>query len=901
MMIPRSSSSTTASSKVRSSREFCQERLCCPQDRTEADFRCDKCGTLQCKDCEKTIHHNSKFVCHERQPLAPPPSSKLCASSFCDNKNYADVRCEDCQLNLCYQCNEALHRSNSRRCSHRRLRFRDYEKKAQQPTLVSLVHPTPNTSSLPQCSDQSQPATLLLQTTSNNNNSTISNTASAATVFTCNPIIKPLSPIGDNDDSLTYVTLPQELAQTLPETEMSFSSAHSDSSIQSIPDVCINEKDMATTSKEVDKKLPQTGSTAQNKNKVSYDECVCFKLVDEEEKLLIESEEDLLKRLGCNVNCLVKVISIFGNTGDGKSHTLNHTFFHGKEVFPTSTSQDSCTIGVWAAYDPINKAVIIDTEGMLGVTKNQNQRTRLLLKVLAVSDIVIYRTRAERLHNDLFYFLGDASNAYGKHFAEELKAANKRCNLNLSLSTMGPSVIIFHETMHTKVLRTDGNPIEMALRERFKKLDCSFESFSDLKYVGIQTQVPPTDFGVLRRVVQEQLNNRSIRSPRKPEIIFKVLKVLNGKFSGEIEKPDALTFPDQYFTCTSKCLSCSTRCIRSMNHELDHLPHETEKGRNCQYQHQYENKVYLCKQCYFKSGKNIVVVPKTSASSDNAWLGFAKYVWSGYVLECPNCGIIYRSHEYWYGNQDIEQVVQVMVSHIWPGDQRNMQGAHNAARKLLDGLHYVADTVTSVGAKPTKVLADWMTDQIAPSYWIPNALIAHCTNCEKLFEGNEQKHHCRACGKGFCDSCSSHKDPVPERGWGDTLVRTCDKCHLERNNVTNHKPSTSPSHSTPVTARKVGEVLGSTIGAVASIVDYPLGIIKDSVRPAYWIPDETVTQCAVCNTEFGPKVSKHHCRDCGKVVCHKCSPNKYSVPHRGWDYPVRVCQSCEGNSSANLC
>lgn len=61
-------------------------------------------------------------------------------------------------------------------------------------------------------------------------------------------------------------------------------------------------------------------------------------------------------------------------------------------------------------------------------------------------------------------------------------------------------------------------------------------------------------------------------------------------------------------------------------------------------------------------------------------------------------------------------------------------------------------------------------------------LFQHCTNCEKLFEGNEQKHHCRACGKGFCDSCSSHKDPVPERGWGDTLVRTCDKCHLERNN-----------------------------------------------------------------------------------------------------------------------
>ena len=35
----------------------------------------------------------------------------------------------------------------------------------------------------------------------------------------------------------------------------------------------------------------------------------------------------------------VNVLSIFGNTGDGKSHTLNHVFFDGKEVFLTSSSQ----------------------------------------------------------------------------------------------------------------------------------------------------------------------------------------------------------------------------------------------------------------------------------------------------------------------------------------------------------------------------------------------------------------------------------------------------------------------------------------------------------------------------------------------------------------------------------
>jgi zinc finger FYVE domain-containing protein 1 len=46
--------------------------------------------------------------------------------------------------------------------------------------------------------------------------------------------------------------------------------------------------------------------------------------------------------------------------------------------------------------------VVIDTEGMLAVSDNENERKRLLLKVLAVSDIVIYVTRAERLHQVSF-------------------------------------------------------------------------------------------------------------------------------------------------------------------------------------------------------------------------------------------------------------------------------------------------------------------------------------------------------------------------------------------------------------------------------------------------------------------------------------------------------------------
>ncbi len=165
-------------------------------------------------------------------------------------------------------------------------------------------------------------------------------------------------------------------------------------------------------------------------------------------------DKQFIKELGCDGSTLVKVVSVFGNTGDGKSHTLNHTFFGGKEVFLTSATQLSCTVGVCAAFDPVHNAIMLDTEGLLGVTSNQNQRTRLLLKVLAVSDVVIYRSQADRLHNDMFQFLGDASKAYLRHFSAELKAASKRCKMDIPLSNLGPAVVVFHETRHTEILGT---------------------------------------------------------------------------------------------------------------------------------------------------------------------------------------------------------------------------------------------------------------------------------------------------------------------------------------------------------------------------------------------------------------------------------------------------------------
>ena len=110
-------------------------------------------------------------------------------------------------------------------------------------------------------------------------------------------------------------------------------------------------------------------------------------------------------------------------------------------------------MGVWAALDESQKTLVLDTEGRFGVTSNDNMRNRLLLKVMCISDIVIYRTRAPKLTNDIFQFLSDASNAFLKYFQKELENVMKNSKTDRPMSTMGPTLIVFHETQHTEVLR----------------------------------------------------------------------------------------------------------------------------------------------------------------------------------------------------------------------------------------------------------------------------------------------------------------------------------------------------------------------------------------------------------------------------------------------------------------
>lgn len=64
------------------------------------------------------------------------------------------------------------------------------------------------------------------------------------------------------------------------------------------------------------------------------------------------------------------------------------------------------------------------------------------------------------------------------------------------------------------------------------------------------------------------------------------------------------------------------------------------------------------------------------------------------------------------------------------------------------------------------------------------------------------------------------------------------------------------------------------------------------LTPPAWIPDESAPHCMSCQSVFTVVRRRHHCRNCGKVFCGKCSANAVPLPRYGHVKPVRVCNRC---------
>lgn len=163
-----------------------------------------------------------------------------------------------------------------------------------------------------------------------------------------------------------------------------------------------------------------------------------------------------------------------------------------------------------------------------------------------------------------------------------------------------------------------------------------------------------------------------------------------------------------------------------------------------------------------------------------------------------------------------------------------------------------------------QAVTSWLTDQIAPAYWKPNSQILSCSKCATSFKDNNTKHHCRACGEGFCDSCSSKTWLVPEWGCAPEPMQVCDNCYEARNSQLDVTEAQGPTKVETLILRKVGEAVQNTLGAVVTAIDVPLGLVKDTGQAGVLESGPRDSALPRCWKEFSVKLSKHHCRACGQ-------------------------------------
>lgn len=64
---------------------------------------------------------------------------------------------------------------------------------------------------------------------------------------------------------------------------------------------------------------------------------------------------------------------------------------------------------------------------------------------------------------------------------------------------------------------------------------------------------------------------------------------------------------------------------------------------------------------------------------------------------------------------------------------------------------------------------------ISEPAWVPDTQCPHCNQCQGKFDFMNRRHHCRRCGKCFCDSCCSHKVRLQRMLFVDP-VRHCKSC-----------------------------------------------------------------------------------------------------------------------------
>ncbi|KAJ3169758.1 carboxypeptidase Y-deficient [Geranomyces variabilis] len=218
---------------------------------------------------------------------------------------------------------------------------------------------------------------------------------------------------------------------------------------------------------------------------------------------------------------------------------------------------------------------------------------------------------------------------------------------------------------------------------------------------------------------------------------------------------------------------------------------------------------------------------------------------------------------------------------------------------------------------------------VTRAHWVVEGSNDRCAHseCGKPLGLRSGRHHCRKCGRMFCDTHSAYQmrlapataraDPVAgvwcrvcrdcytaREGYNSTLgvsrsktrvfVRLrksrIDALHLESNKLEKRLEKLTALYKDELAAPQTGSPLLSG-GAAAKSRRLEQSVVA-------WEDDSKVLECPLCSKQFGTLTNRrHHCRLCGRVVCGTgaCSIQVALLEDdpRKTGPQIRVCTDCK--------
>jgi hypothetical protein len=317
-----------------------------------------------------------------------------------------------------------------------------------------------------------------------------------------------------------------------------------------------------------------------------------------------------------------------------------------------------------------------------------------LLKIIALSDVVIYLSAGKSINQNDVNLLTELSTKYLKTISNDLDKialldeANFDRRIAAQARNAGPALVIYH--------RRPNNEVDKLSDEQFQNLfDSKLPTFQNggcFRNV-LYTETVNVDFArdytdlfeapLARLVAHEIRSSYSMRKRKQPREILALTTKLCGIYKDD-DAPyiDLAKFWYEQYTCPQTCLSCESGCQEGFNHQVcavcqtkkcpiveHHVGNYSHRSaKPCKKHAGVDNVVHMCKLCQDQGNgrREVKVRFYDDDYTDYLGLPYLRRLWLGDRYYCNEHGHIGESHV-WFGlfKNDTSGFIYDEIMHKW--------------------------------------------------------------------------------------------------------------------------------------------------------------------------------------------------------------------------------------------